>query len=87
MDKVSREISKKRKWDSAKWNADAGRAEGKTENVRSLNSYLDLLLRKVYEVRQQLLHHGHPVTAKNIKTNGFKPLTGIPLPFCNGNTR
>jgi site-specific recombinase XerD len=68
VDKISREISTKRKWDPAKWNADAGRAEGKTENVRSLNSYHDLLQRKVYEARQQLLHHGHPVTAENIKT-------------------
>jgi hypothetical protein len=68
VDKVSREISTKRKWDPAKWNADAGRAEGKTEIVRSLNSYLDLLQRKVYEARQQLLHHGHQVTAENIKT-------------------
>ncbi len=50
-----------------KWNPDSGRAEGKTENVRSLNSYLDLLQRKVYEARQQLIHHGHPVTAENIK--------------------
>lgn len=49
VDKVSREISTKRKWDPAKWNSDSGRAEGKTENVRSLNSYLDLLQRKVYE--------------------------------------
>jgi site-specific recombinase XerD len=68
VDKISREISTKRKWDPAKWNADSGRAEGKTENVRSFNSYLDLLQRKVYEARQQLLHHGHPVTAENIKT-------------------
>lgn len=26
------------------------------------------LQRKVYEARQQLIHHGHPVTAENIKT-------------------
>lgn len=68
VDGVGCDISTKRKCDPAKWNADAGRAEGKTEIVRSLNSYLDLLQRKVYEARQQLLHHGHLVTAENIKT-------------------
>jgi hypothetical protein len=47
---------------------DAGRADGKTEAVKSLNSYLDLLQRKVYEARQQLIHHGHPVNAENVKT-------------------
>jgi hypothetical protein len=52
-------------------NGDAGRAEGKTESVRSLNSYLELMQRKVYDARQQLLHHGHPVTAENVKTVFF----------------
>jgi hypothetical protein len=41
---------------------------GKTEAVKSLNSYLDVLQRKVYEARQQLLHHGLLITAENIKT-------------------
>jgi hypothetical protein len=68
VDGVGCDISTKRKSDPAKWNGGAGRAEGKTEAVKSLNSYLDLLQRKVYEARQQLLHHGHPVTAENIKT-------------------
>ncbi|MBO9203219.1 MULTISPECIES: site-specific integrase [Niastella] len=68
VDGIGCDISTKRKCDPAKWNGDAGRAEGKTEDVRSLNSYLDLLQRKVYEARQQLLHNGHPVTAENIKT-------------------
>jgi hypothetical protein len=68
VDGVGCDISIKRKCDPAKWNGDAGRAEGKTEAVKSLNSYLDLLQRKVYEARQQLIHHGHPVTAENVKT-------------------
>jgi hypothetical protein len=36
--------------------------------MKSLNSYLDLLQRKVYEARQPLLHHGHSVTAENTET-------------------
>jgi hypothetical protein len=68
VDGVGCDISTKRKCDPAKWNGDAGRADGKAEAVESLNSYLDLLQRKVYEARQYLIHHGHPVTAENVKT-------------------
>lgn len=58
VDRVGCDISTKRKCDPAKWNGDAGRADGKAEAVESLNSYLDLLQRKVYEARQYLIHHG-----------------------------
>lgn len=61
------EISTKRKCDPVKWNATAGRAEGKTEHAKSINSYLEILQRKVYEIRKQLLENSHPVTAENIK--------------------
>lgn len=62
------DLSTKRKCDPAKWNAAAGRAEGKTENAKSLNSYLDVLQRKIYDTRKHLVDHEHPVTAENIKT-------------------
>jgi site-specific recombinase XerD len=68
VNKVNREISTKRKCDPSKCNATPGRADGKTEFAKSLNSYLDLLQRKVYDARQQLLHNNQPVTAENIKT-------------------
>jgi len=42
--------------------------EGKTEFAKSLNSYLDVLQRKVYEARKNLVEKEHPVTADNIKT-------------------
>ena len=63
-----REISVKRKCESAKWNVSAGRVDGKTEFAKALNSYLDVLQRKVYDARISLLENDHPVTAENIKT-------------------
>lgn len=63
-----REISVKRKCDPAKWNVGAGRADGKTEFAKALNSFLDVLQRKVYDARVNLLENDHPVTAENIKT-------------------
>ncbi len=62
------ELSTKRKWDAGKWNASAGRAAGKTEAAKSLNEFLDLLQRKVYEARKRLLDDDRPITAENIKT-------------------
>lgn len=63
-----REISVKQKCDPSKWNVGAGRANGKTEFAKALNSFLDVLQRKVYDARLNLLENDHPVTAENIKT-------------------
>lgn len=65
---ISSEICTKRKCDYLDWNNTAGRMEGKTEFAKSLNSYLDVLQRKVYEARKNLAENDHPVTAENIKT-------------------
>ena len=62
------ELSTKRKFSSVKWNSTAGRAEGKTEEAKSLNAYLDVLQRKVYDIRRQLIETDKQVTAENIKT-------------------
>jgi site-specific recombinase XerD len=61
------DVSTKRKWAPEKWNIQAGRAEGKTEAAKSLNSYLEVLQRKVYDLRKRLEDDSHPVTAENIK--------------------
>lgn len=65
---LSVEISTKRKCHPTKWNAAAGRVDGKTDFAKSLNGYLDVLQRKVYEIRKQLLETNQQVTAENIKS-------------------
>lgn len=65
---ISSEICTKRKCDSIIWNVSAGRVNGKTEYAKSLNTYLDVLQRKVYDARKSLLENDHPVTAENMKT-------------------
>lgn len=62
------EISTKRKCEPQKWNAVGGRVDGKTESAKSLNAYLEVLQRKVYEKRKFLLENDHQVSAENIKT-------------------
>ncbi|OQP65702.1 phage integrase SAM-like domain and Arm DNA-binding domain-containing protein [Niastella populi] len=68
VNRASREVSTKMKCDPLKWNATAGRVEGKTQYAKSVNDYLDIIERKVYEIRKQLLDNDQPVTAENIKT-------------------
>jgi site-specific recombinase XerD len=61
------DVSTKRKCEPSQWNGLAGRSAAKTEIGKSLNSYLDVLQRRVYEIRKQLLDTEKPVTAENIK--------------------
>lgn len=62
------EISAKRKCSSTKWNVSAGRVSGWSENAKSINSYLELLQRMIYDKRKELIDKSLPVTAENIKT-------------------
>lgn len=65
---ISSEICTKRKCDYSDWNNTAGRIDGQTEFAKSLNSYLDVLQRKVYEARKNLAENDYPVSEENIKT-------------------
>lgn len=62
------EISTKRNWSPVRWNKAMGRPEGKTEGAKSLNNFLDMLQRKVYDIRKNLMENNEPVTATLLKT-------------------
>jgi site-specific recombinase XerD len=62
------DVSTKRKCENSKWNGVAGRIDSKTESAKSLNAYLEVLQRKVYEKRRFLVENDHQVSAENIKT-------------------
>ena len=61
------EVSTKRQCERSKWNVAAGRVVGQTDAAKSINSYLEILQRKIYEHRKQLVDDGKPVSAANIK--------------------
>lgn len=61
------EISTKRMWDRNRWNSQSGRAVGKTEDVRELNSFLDSFQTKVFQAKKILLEKDLSVSAENIK--------------------
>jgi hypothetical protein len=63
----SSEISTKTKCGPLRWNVAHGRVEGKTDYAKSINSYLKVSQRKVYEIRKHLAENDLPVTSVNIK--------------------
>ncbi len=67
VDGIQKEISTKRFCDPEKWSAKANRAIGNREDTKTLNGYLDLLMRKAYDARTHLIDRGKVVTAQAIK--------------------
>lgn len=61
------EVSTKRKCDPLKWNAAAGRVDGKSDYAKLINADLEVLQRKVYEKRKFLIDNDKEVNAINIK--------------------
>jgi site-specific recombinase XerD len=63
VDGIAKELSVKRFWDPARWNARAKRALGNKEDAKELNHYLDVLQTKAYEIRKNLIDRGRVITA------------------------
>ena len=61
------EVSTRRSIDPGKWNSSAGRGKGTKEEIKSLNSFLDLLLSKVYDAQYELIRENTAVTGEAIK--------------------
>lgn len=67
VDGIPKEISTGRQCDSIRWNINVGRCIGTKEDAKSLNSYLDILQAKVYEVRRRLLEKNETITAERLR--------------------
>ena len=67
VDGISKELSLKRTWDKSKWKSNPGRATGKEEQAKALNTYLDIVLAKVYEARRTLIETGKTISAVAIR--------------------
>ena len=59
-------ISTQRKFEARRWN-NAGKAKGNKEDIKQLNSYLDILLNKIYDIRADLIQRNELVSAEKIK--------------------
>ena len=67
VDGLPTEISIKRKCDPSKWNPDAGRLSGKSDQAKELNSYLDTIQQKVFEAKKKLMEKDLAITTERIK--------------------
>ncbi|MGN7888433.1 site-specific integrase [Dyadobacter endophyticus] len=61
------EIAVKSECEPARWNPSSGRASGNKEEIRKLNTYLDILQGKVYDIYRELVSKGVEVTSEQIK--------------------
>lgn len=66
------ESSTKRFIEPGKWSTVAGKMKGNSEEARSINSYLDLLKKEVYEYQKQLILEGQDVTVSNMRSKILK---------------
>jgi len=77
------EIAAKRYVIPEKWNSQAQKFNGISEEVRTLNAYLKTLEQQVYEAHHELLKERKPVTAETIKSRlqgtDERKLTIIPI--------
>ncbi|MFZ2430542.1 MAG: site-specific integrase, partial [Lutibacter sp.] len=61
------EITTKRYLESNRWSNEANRAIGRTEDIRELNAYLDILTAKVYRHYKDLIEANRQVTSETLK--------------------
>ncbi len=64
---IRTEMSLQRECDPARWDSARGRMIGKTEDVRSFNSYLDAVQGKIYEIFQFFISSGIEFDGEKIK--------------------
>ena len=67
IDGARTEFSLQRKCDPAKWISDKGRVNGKTEDVKAFNKYLDSVQSRIYEIFQSLVSSGTEFNGESIK--------------------
>jgi len=61
------EISTKRSVNPKHWSSEANKAVGRSQDIRELNAYLDILTSKVYQNYKLLIEDNREVTAETLK--------------------
>ena len=61
------ELSTSKFVDKTKWNKEAGRIKGNSEEARLINSYLDILKNKAYETEKWMVNNDEEINAQTYK--------------------
>ena len=61
------ELSTSKFVDKSKWNKEAGRIKGNSEEARLINSYLDILKNKAYETEKWMVNNDEEIIAQTFK--------------------
>lgn len=61
------EVTTGRSCEPLQWNAISGRGNGKKEEMKSFNAYLDNLQNKVFEAHRQLTEKDDTITAERLR--------------------
>ncbi len=61
------ELSIKRKIDILKWNTQAGKAKGFSEEAQKINTFIDIIQNKIYKIHQNFIENNIPYSAEKIR--------------------
>lgn len=61
------EFSTKKFIEPSRWSSGASKVKGTSEEARSINSYLDLIKSRVFDVHMELIHKNQNLSIKNFK--------------------
>ena len=67
VDSKRTEFSIKRFVETHKWSSEQNKMKGNSEESRTLNTYLDILKSRIYEIQKDLIHSGKEVNGEAIK--------------------
>ncbi len=62
------EFSSKRFIEKSKWSVESSKMKGNTEEARTINSYLDLIKSKVFDIQMELIHKNEELSLENFKS-------------------
>ena len=62
------EFSSKKFIEKSKWSSEQSKMKGSSEEARTINSYLDLMKSKVFDIQMELIHKNEELSLENFKS-------------------
>lgn len=62
------EFSSKKFIEKSKWSSEQSKMKGNSEEARTINSYLDLMKSKIFDIQMELIHKNEELSLENFKS-------------------